>query len=89
MAITNSFGAESTLSSQAGEVKLFRLNRLSELGIGHLDKLPFSIKVLLESALRNVDGFVVNENDVTGVADWNAAKVNAGELPFGPFRVVL
>ncbi len=90
MAITNNpFGAESTLSSQAGDVKLFRLNRLTELGIGHLDKLPFSVKVLLESALRNVDHFVVNESDVTGLAAWNAAKVNAVELPFSPARVVL
>ena len=86
---TNPFGAESTLSSQAGDVKLFRLNRLTELGVGHLDKLPFSIKVLLESALRNVDGFVVNESDVTGLAAWNAEKVNAVELPFSPARVVL
>jgi aconitate hydratase len=90
MANTNNpFGAASTLSTQAGEVGLFRLNRLTELGIGHLDKLPFSIKVLLESALRNVDNFVVNESDVTGVANWNAAKVNAVELPFKPARVIL
>ena len=86
---TNPFAAESTLSTQAGDVRVFRLNRLTELGIGHLDKLPFSIKVLLESALRNVDGFVVNQSDVTGLAAWNAAKVNAVELPFSPARVVL
>ena len=90
MATTNNpFGAASTLSSLAGDVGIVRLNRLTELGIGHLDKLPFSIKVLLESALRNVDGFVVNESDVTGVASWNAAKVNAVELPFSPARVIL
>ncbi len=86
---TNPFGARSTLSTAAGDVTVFRLNKLTELGIGHLDRLPFSIKVLLESALRNVDGFVVNESDVTGVASWKAAKVNAVELPFSPARVIL
>ena len=86
---TNSFGSESKLSTKAGEVGVFRLNRLKELGIGHVDKLPFSIKVLLESCLRNVDNFVVNESDVAGLANWNAEKVNAVELPFKPARVIL
>ena len=86
---TNPFGSRSTLSTLAGDVGVFRLNRLTELGIGHLDKLPFSIKVLLESALRNVDNFIVNESDVTAVANWNAEKVDAVELPFKVARVVL
>ncbi len=77
----DSFGAASTLSTRAGDVRLFRLNRLAELGIGHLDKLPFSVKVLLESARRNVDHFAVHESGGTGVAAWNAVKVNAVELP--------
>ena len=58
---SNPFGSQSTLKSLAGEVKYFRLDKLTEAGIGHLDKLPFSIKVLLESALRNMDGFAVTE----------------------------
>ena len=86
---TNPFGSRSTLSTAAGDVTVFRLNRLTELGVGHLDTLPFSVKVLLESAVRNVDGFVVNESDVTGLAGWNAAAVNAVELPFSPARVIL
>ncbi len=86
---TNPFGSAATLKSLAGDVGIFRLNRLTELGIGHLDKLPFSIKVLLESTLRNLDHFVVNESDVTGVASWNAKHVNAVELPFSPARVIL
>jgi aconitate hydratase len=86
---TNPFGSESTLSTQAGNLRIYRLNRLSELGIGHLDTLPFSIKVLLESALRNMDNFAVTEADVTGLANWNAEKVNAVELPFKPARVIL
>ena len=85
---TNPFGSRSTLSTAAGDVTLFRLNKLTEAGIGHLDKLPFSIKVLLESCLRNVDDFIVNESDVTGLASYDAEKVNAVELPFKVARVV-
>jgi aconitate hydratase len=86
---SNPFGAESKLTTKAGDVQIFRLNKLTESGVGHLDKLPFSIKVLLESCLRNTDNFVVSEKDVTGLANWNAAKVNAVELPFNPARVIL
>ncbi len=68
---------------------MYRLNKLTEQGLGDLDKLPFSIKVLLESALRNMDNFAVTENDVKGIANWNAKKVNAVELPFKPARVIL
>ena len=89
MSSNNPFGSEATLSSKAGDVKIYRLNRLTELGFGNLDKLPFSIKVLLESALRNMDNFAVTENDVKGIAAWNAKKVNAVELPFKPARVIL
>jgi aconitate hydratase len=65
---SNPFAAETKLASQAGEFTIFRLNRLSELGLGDIDKLPYSIKVLLESCLRNTDNFEVHENDVRRLA---------------------
>lgn len=71
--ITNPFGAESTLQTSAGDVKYFSLRKLSEDGIGNIDSLPYSIRVLLESCLRNVDNFVVSADDVTNLANWNAA----------------
>jgi aconitate hydratase len=89
MSTNNPFGSEAKLTSKAGEVKIYRLGKLAELGLGNLDKLPFSIKVLLESALRNMDNFAVTENDVKGIAGWNAKNVNAVELPFKPARVIL
>ncbi|HSV14504.1 MAG TPA: aconitase family protein, partial [Tepidisphaeraceae bacterium] len=89
MATTNPFGSESTLSSKAGDVKIYRLKKLAELGIGNVDQLPISIKVLLESALRNMDDFEVTEEDVQGLANYNAEKVKAVELPFKPARVIL
>ena len=86
---SNLFGAEATLSSKAGEVQYFRLSRLTELGLGHFEKLPFSIKVLLESCLRNADNFEVTEEDVRDLASWNPEKPKNVELPFKPARVIL
>ena len=89
MATNNPFGAEAKLSTPSGDVRIYRLNRLAELGIGDVHHLPISIKVLLESCLRNLDNFQVNEADVRRLAEWNAAKPNAVELPFKVARVIL
>ena len=64
----NSFGAEATLHSKAGDVTIYRLDALAKAGIGNVDKLPFSIKVLLESTLRNLDKFEVQQQDVERLA---------------------
>ncbi|HEX8523618.1 MAG TPA: aconitate hydratase AcnA [Tepidisphaeraceae bacterium] len=85
----NTFGAESTLSTKAGDFKIYRLNKLTESGIGNLDKLPFSIKVLLESCLRNLDNFQVNKEDIERLASYDADNVKPDELPFKPARVIL
>jgi aconitate hydratase len=85
----NPFGAESKLSTLAGDVSIFRLNRLAELKLGDVDRLPYSIKILLESCLRNVDNFEVAEQDVRRLAAWKAEAVEPVELPFKPARVIL
>ena len=51
--------------------------------------MPFSIKVLLESVLRNCDGALITEQDVAGLAAWNAKSPAAREVPFKPARVIL
>jgi len=86
---TNPFGARASLQSKAGSVQLFRLNRLTEMGIGHVDRLPYSIKVLLESCLRNTDNFQVTEDDVKTLAAWQPQSASDAELPFKPARVIL
>src|SRR5207237_7536410 len=85
----NPFNANKTLTTKRGTFSYFALDALKQAKIGHVDRLPFSIKVLLESMLRNVDGFVVNADDVTGLAAWNAKAPAKVELPFMPGRVVL
>lgn len=89
MASTNPFGAEGTLKTKSGDYKIFRLGKLADDKIGEINTLPFSIRVLLEALLRNVDDFVVTQEDVTNLAKWNAPKPAEVELPFMPGRVVL
>jgi aconitate hydratase A / 2-methylisocitrate dehydratase len=87
---TDSFGALDTLDAGQGPVSYYRLRALEREGLtGDLDRLPFSIKVLLESVLRNVDGELVTETDVRRLAAWNAAHPAEVELPFMPARVIL
>ncbi len=86
---TNAFGAQATLSTRQGDVQIHRLGALADAGVGHVDRLPRSIKVLLESVLRNVDGFRVTEDDVKLLASWEASNVAQREIPFIPARVLL
>jgi aconitate hydratase len=83
------FGARSTLSVEGQTVPFYRLSRLQELGIGHLDRLPFSIKILLENALRHLDNYEVSEQDVKNLAGWDPKAAERPEIPFKPARVVL
>ncbi|MHC4994131.1 MAG: aconitase family protein, partial [Planctomycetota bacterium] len=88
--LNDPFNTLSSLSTAAGEVSYFSLPKLAEnAGFGAIDKLPTSIKVLLEAALRNVDDFIVNKEDVQAIATYNAADPGAVEIPFMPGRVVL
>jgi aconitate hydratase A / 2-methylisocitrate dehydratase len=87
---TDSFGALDTLDAGQGPVSFYRLDALEREGLAtDLDHLPFSIKVLLESVLRNVDGELVTEPDVRRLAAWNATHPAEVELPFMPARVIL
>ena len=65
-----------------------RLATLEEQGLTKLAELPFSIRVLLESVLRNCDGFEVTETDVKNLAAWSP-KGNETSIPFKPTRVIL
>jgi len=92
MATTSSkdlFGARSTLRTSGGDVQVYRLTALSAAGFRDVDRLPFSIKVLLESVLRNVDGFSITGEDVGALANWSTAKSEDREVPFVPARVLL
>ncbi|MEO1007460.1 MAG: aconitate hydratase AcnA [Planctomycetota bacterium] len=85
----NAFNSRRSLTTSSGEYAYAALAALEEQGIGNVAALPFSIRVLLEAMLRNVDGFTVTQDDVAGLANWNAKNVDRVEMPFMPGRVVL
>eukprot|EP00741_Cyanophora_paradoxa_P018854 tig00021098_g18200.t1 len=62
---------------------------LQDLGDARLAKLPYSIRILLESALRNCDEFSVHSKDVEKILDWQNTSKQDVEIPFKPARVIL
>jgi aconitate hydratase len=84
------FGARGTLETSQGPVTIFRLSALEKAGLASgLNRLPFSIKVLLEAVLRSVDGELVTQEDVRRLARWHAPAPADVELPYMPARVIL
>jgi aconitate hydratase len=84
------FNSAATLEAAGKSFRYARLASLDEQGVGvGIAKLPYSIRVLLEAQLRNLDGFIVTADDVSGLASYDAKNVDRVELPFMPGRVVL
>ena len=83
------FQARDTFDTGSGEAGIYRLTRLEDAGLTRIAELPFSIRVLLESVLRNCDGREVREVDVRNLAGWTASSLSPSEVPFKPARVVL
>jgi aconitate hydratase len=84
------FGARGTLATTHGPVVMYRLGTLQKAGLAPgLDRMPFSIKILLEAVLRSVDGELVTEGDVRNLARWNAPAPADTEVPYMPARVLL
>ena len=67
----------------------YSLPTLEKAGVGPISKLPISIRIVLESVLRNCDGKRVREEDVKLLANWNAKAPAQVEIPFVVARVVL
>lgn len=87
--MSDDFGAAGTFDTGDGAAVIYRLSKLSKSGIGHVDALPFSIKILLENSLRNQDGRHFTADDVVNLASWDADNHNPAEIPFSPARVIL
>ena len=85
------FNARSTLEGTYGIVTYYRLDSLTKHGVQGLDRLPFTVKILLENALRHAGGELVTEEDVLSLARWvpGSAGQSQAEYPFMPGRVLL
>ncbi len=87
--MTDPFNSRKTLNTSEGEFAYYSLEALEEAGLIDISKTPFTIRVLLENALRNSDGGVATEDHVRLVASWRPDAKPETEFPYMPGRVVL
>ena len=89
--ISDRFGARSQLTTKdARTVAYYRLAALDERGLGSMDKLPVTVRILLENVLRNAGSEFVDDSVVERLAGWSPASAGEDfELPFMPGRVIL
>jgi aconitate hydratase len=80
----NSFGAKSTLTVGSTDYEIFRVDT-----VPGFEKLPFSLKVLLENLLRTEDGANVTKAQIEALGSWDAAAEPTTEIQFSPARVVM
>ncbi len=76
-------------TGSGSEATYHSLSALKNLGIADVSRLPVSIRIVLESLLRNLDGRKVTESDIKNLANWNAKSPGDYEVPFTVARVVL
>ena len=84
--MTDSFGARSILNVGGKEYEIYKLDAVQE---GHVERLPFSLKILLENLLRFEDGRDVTRDDILTLANWDPAAAPSTEISFTPSRVIL
>jgi len=89
MANHDVFSVRSDLQVDGKTYKYYSLNKLEEKGVGKVSKLPFSIKVLLEAAVRQLDGKGTTEDHVKQLANWTEGAGKGKEVSFTPARIVL
>src|ERR1700722_4815991 len=85
----NSFGARDTLTVGNQSYEVHRLEALDRRGIGHVAKLPFSIRILLENLLRQEDDRFVHAKNIEALAEWQPVTPKRSEIAFMPARVLL
>ncbi len=86
---TDDFGAMQSLNCRGGNVTIYRLDTLEAAGLGQVSTLPYSLKILLEAVLRNVNGFSVLTSHVRALAGWQPGAPGEQDVPFQPARVLL
>ncbi len=84
MSTVDSFGAKSTLTVGSTDYEIFRIDT-----VDGYEKLPFSLKVLLENLLRTEDGANVTKEQIEALGSWDAAAEPDTEIQFTPARVVM
>jgi len=83
------FNARSILNTPSGDFNIYRLDALEKAELTRLDPLPFSIRVLLESVLRQINGHSIKEEHVHALCKWTPKSDDRPDVPFQPARVVM
>lgn len=84
------FNTRETFDTGSGNAYYYSLKKLESDGlVPSLAKLPVSIKILLEGALRGFDGVSIREDDIRALAGYNPANPEQTEVPYQPGRVLL
>ncbi len=87
---SDALGILKSFTSDSGkELFYYSLPELEKKGFGKISELPFSIRVVLESLVRNLDGKSVTENDVRALANWNPSQPSDLDVPFKVSRILM
>jgi aconitate hydratase len=86
----NKWGALNEFRLNNGEtIKYYSLLELERRGLGKISALPFSIRVVLESLLRNSDDIIIGEDDVASLSNWDAKNPTDKDIPFKVSRILM
>ncbi len=85
----DAFQARDVLRTPGGEYIIYRLDKLEKDGLVNLSRLPFSLRIMLESLLRQCNEKEITRRDVTNLAGWQPKAQNRPGLPFRPARVIM
>ena len=87
--LRDEFESRDTLKTSHGDYVFYRLSKLEDAGLGHIDRLPFSIRIMLESVLRQCNGHEITRQDIINLAGWQPVVERRAVLPFKPARVIM
>ncbi|WP_106497531.1 aconitate hydratase AcnA [Lentibacillus sp. Marseille-P4043] len=85
----NAFDAKKQFELNGKTYNYYQLKALEDAGLGKVSRLPFSVRVLLESLVRQHDGRVIKDEHVTGLTKWGTNEGQGVDVPFKPSRVIL
>lgn len=85
----DSYSALKTLEVGSKTYRYFSLPEAARHGLGNIDGLPVSLKVLLENLLRHEDGSVVQKSDIAAVSQWLKKQTSTHEIAYHPARVLM
>ena len=80
--------AKSNFTTDLGTINYYSLEKICKKYKINLQDLPFTIRIILENIVRNLDGEVVTEDDLKTVLSWSPSKLPEQEIPYMPSRVL-